>query len=168
MANAPVVDATFAHESAVVQHIGGGGHPIADVEAYDTFAGTFDFLLQARIPPDVVNVGGDADPFVTDLVEHVVALPDGIHCATAVGIHGVEWFDRKLDADLAGVFDQASDALGNVLTVFGEAELGLGTADEDDLWCTHGRRFIQSFDVVVKGGLFLGAVEIRVESTADE
>ena len=127
LADAAVVDATFAHEAAVVEHVGGRSHPIAHVEADDAFARAFHFLFECGIPPDVVNVGRDADPFVANLIKHVVALADGIHRATAVGIHRVEWFDGKFNAYFACVVDQRGDAFGDVFAVLNKAEFGFST-----------------------------------------
>ena len=128
----------------------------------------FHFLLQCRVPPDVIHVRCDADPLVADLVEHVVALADGVHCATAVGIHRVEWLDREFNADLAGVIHQRCDAFGDVLAIFDEAELRLGATDEHDLRCANGGGFVECLDIVIKCGLFFGCVHIGIEATAHE
>lgn len=92
------VDAAFAHEAAVVEEVGGGGEPVADVEADDAFAGAGDFLIEVGVPPDVIDIGGDADVGVAELVDDVVALAEGVDRAAAVGIHRVEGFDGELDA----------------------------------------------------------------------
>ena len=39
------------------------------------------------------------DSRVAELIDHVIALADGIHRAAAIGIHRVEGFDGKLHAD---------------------------------------------------------------------
>src|SRR6187549_4297748 len=56
-------DAAFAHEAAVEQEIGGRRAPIADVvgeEGVET-AAAGDFGLERRVPPEVIDIGGDAD-----------------------------------------------------------------------------------------------------------
>ena len=168
LADSAVVDAAFAHQASVVQHVSGWSHPIADVEADDTLACAFDFLLESGVPPNVINVGGNADPFVADLVEHVIALANGVHSAAAIGIHRVQWLDREFNAALAGVFDERCDAFGNVFAILDETELGFRTADKHDLWRADRSGFVEGFDVVVKCGLFLGGVHMGIEATAHE
>jgi hypothetical protein len=63
-ADAANVDAAFAHESTVVEKILRGREPIADMESDVALAGAADFLIQLRIPPDVVDIGCNAHPGV--------------------------------------------------------------------------------------------------------
>jgi hypothetical protein len=97
------------------------------VEADDAFAGAGDFLIEMGVPPDVIDVCGDADVWcrlLTELVDDVVALAEGVDGAAAVGIHGVEWFDGELDAGGCGVVDECGDAVGDLFAVFGEGDFG--------------------------------------------
>ena len=118
-ADALDVDAAFSHEAAVVEEVVGGGEPVADVETADLVSGALDLLFEIRIPPDVINVGGDADDVGAELVDDVGALADGVHGASAVGIHRVERFDGKFDAELFRVGNAGGDAFGDVFTGLG-------------------------------------------------
>src|SRR5688572_21497437 len=57
-------DAAFAHQSAVEEEIGGGRFPIADVIREKLFcaAAARDLLLERGIPPEVIDVDGNAHP----------------------------------------------------------------------------------------------------------
>ena len=168
LTDSAVVDAAFAHQAAVVEHVGGRRHPIAHVKADDALACAFDFLFESGVPPDVVDVSGNADPFVANSVEHVVALTYGVYCAAAVGIHGVQWFDGELHADLAGVINEGCDAFGNVFAILDEAEFWLGAANEHDLWRADSSGFVECLNVVVKRSMFIGGVQVGVETAAHE
>ena len=94
LADSAVIDAAFAHEPAVIEKVIGWGDPVADMEAYDSLAGSLNFLCELRIPPDVIDIRGDSDPVIAKLVNHVVALANRVDGAAAIGIHRVEGLDR--------------------------------------------------------------------------
>ncbi len=168
LADASVVDAALAHEAAVFEQVGGGGHPVADVESADAFARARDFRLQLRVPPDMVDIGGDADPFLAQLVDHVVALADGVDRAAAVGVHGVERLNGELDAGGAGVVDAGGDARGDLFPVLGQGQLREGATDEYDLGCADRCGLVEGLAVVVERGLPAGVVGAGKEASAHE
>ena len=138
------------------------------MESDDALTGSANFLLQLRIPPDVVNIGSNSDPGVSELIDHVIALADGIYRAAAIGIHRVERFDGKLHADGCSMVDAGGNAFRDLAAVFRKAEFWFGTANQNDLRSAHGGGFVQSSAVVIKGGLaFLGG-ETREKAAAHE
>ena len=57
-------DAAFAHQPAVIEEIGGGRAPVADVEGQERAlaAAGRDLLLEAVVPPDMIDIDRDAQP----------------------------------------------------------------------------------------------------------
>src|SRR5688572_19856929 len=56
-------DAAFAHEAPVEEEIGGGCTPVADVISEERVeaATTGDLGFERGVPPEVIDIGGDAD-----------------------------------------------------------------------------------------------------------
>src|SRR5665213_1567881 len=65
----PQVDHAVAHHSAVGQKVARGDEPVADLVREKALGRTrpLDFGLEARIPPHVVNVDGDAQSVAVDI-----------------------------------------------------------------------------------------------------
>src|SRR4051794_19038864 len=77
-ANPRQIDDAVAHHAAVEEEVAGRHEPIADVMGEDTPGGARagDLVHQLRIPPDVVDVDGDADS-VAEQVADVECLFEG-------------------------------------------------------------------------------------------
>ena len=96
------------------------------------FSAAGDFLLEIGIPPQVINIRGDAYVGRSELFAHVVGLTEGVHRRAAVGIHGMKRLDAELHAGCGAVVEHGGDAVGDLLTGFRQRLTGDRAAYEND------------------------------------
>ena len=111
------VDATFAHEAAVVEEIGGGSFPIADVEGKEALLllGEFDLGFERVVPPHVIHIHGDAEVrWGTERVADRVSLRHGVDRAAVVCIHRMQGLDGELDIGGFRCGKDRRDAIGDL------------------------------------------------------
>ena len=112
------VDAAFAHEAAIIQEIGGGRPPIADVEGMQAprLTREINLRLQLGVPPHMVHIHRDADCLGrTQCIANLMRLPHRVHRAAIIRIHRVQWLDGQLHARLLRRRQHRRDALGDLL-----------------------------------------------------
>src|SRR5690606_36337784 len=104
------VDDAVAHHAAVVEHVAGGHHPVADMVGEDALhaASALDGALEIGVPPDVVDVDGDADGLSKRFAD-VERLIDGVHAGPVGRIHRMQGLDGNADAGGLGVGQHGGD-----------------------------------------------------------
>ena len=85
-----------------------------ETEKQTELAGQFDFLLQVGIPPDVIDIGGDADDRIADRLTHLPGLGHPVDAALVSGIHRMQRFDRQLYTRLLRIRNQCRDSFGDL------------------------------------------------------
>ncbi len=115
-ANGRQVDDAIAHHAAIEQHVLGGDQPVADVVGEDAVqaAGAGDGGGEVWVPPDVIDVDGDAD-IGAKLFADIERLIDRVHAGAVGGIHGVQRLDGDLDPRGQGMRQHGGDAVGDHL-----------------------------------------------------
>ena len=96
------------------------------------FCGRFDLPFEVRVPPDVINIGGDPDERVIESVAYLVGTGESIDRAPVIGKHGVKWIDSESDIKL---FREGKDCGNPVRDLLARRFQRLsrdGTADEND------------------------------------
>lgn len=125
------------------------------MEGEDGAAGALDFGAKKGVPPDVVDVDGDADEVVAEGHDHVVGHVEGADGGAAVGVHGVQRLNGQLDAAGLGMREDGGDAIEDLLAGDRQFHFGVRAADEH-----HDRRAQRGGlvdDLAVVGlGLFAG------------
>lgn len=164
------VDAAVAHEGAVREEVSGYDAPVADVEAGEitAFAEFFDFLFEVGVPPDVVDIDGNAYGGMVELFADVPRFGDAVDAGLVGGVHGVERFDGELDACGLSMIEAGGDAVGDLLSSHSKGRARFGPDDKDDHVGTDGGGFVEAGSVGVDRGLSLGGVGCDKEPTSDE
>ena len=121
-ANQRHVDHAVAHHAAIEQQIGRRHQPVADVErqqAVRVAARALDFAFEVRVPPDVVDVDGDADARA-QFVAQIVGMRHRVDAGAVGRVHRVQRLDRQRHAGGTRVFEQFADAVAHHFARAGE------------------------------------------------
>lgn len=156
-ANLPERNATFTHEAAIEEEIDRRCAPVADMVREEGVepAAAGDFGFERRVPPKMVNVGGDADLARLECFNHIIGLAERIHGRAGIGIHRMQRLDRELHAGGLAIGEERGDAVEDLFARFGERLAGYGAADEYNMRSTERMRFGDGAAIIIER---LGAV----------
>jgi len=88
-------------------------------EEFFEAAAAGDFLFERGIPPEVIDIDGDADERRVEFLGHVVGLAEGVHGGAVAGIHRMQRFDGEFDVGGLAIGEEGGDAVADLLASFG-------------------------------------------------
>ncbi len=165
------VDDAVAHHAAVEQQIPRRHQPVADVIGQDAAAasGAGDLALERRVPPDMIDIDGDADA-VAQRIAEIIGLGQRIDAGAVGGIHRVQRLDRQLHAGVPRIRQQRGDPVADQVARGGEiARARRQPADhQHQAMRADRRRLVDGAAVVVERACQPGAVELGEHAAAAE
>ncbi len=150
------VDAAFAHQATVVEEIGGGRFPIADMEGVQAtcLACEINLRLQLRVPPDVIDIHRDTHRSGrTERIANLMRLAHRVHRAAIIGIHRMQRLDGEFHARSLRRRQTGRDTVGDLFARFGKTLPRNGSADQNDERSADGVRLLDGEEIVVDGFL---------------
>src|ERR1700741_5168677 len=106
-------DPPVPHHPAIVQRVARRHQPVADVVGQDALTRSSYLTLELRIPPHVVDVDGDAEPF-PERVAQVEGLLERIDARALGGLHRVQRLDRERHAGFSCFGQDRRDSVFNL------------------------------------------------------
>ncbi len=164
----PATAHAVAHHAAVHQHVLHGHQPIGDVETDDPPGGAGELLVEVGVPPDVIDVGHDADGRGIEPLHQATRLAQRGDAGALGRERGVHRLDPQTHAALRRVWDEPGDAVRDHATRRGDVSLGRGRrpAHQDEDLRAQRRRFVHRPAVVLDPRLPLRVARRRKHPSA--